>query len=471
IEKMSYESARDEEILKSNIRHASEFVKKYDPNKKTVILLPGGLGSQLDRTTVPYKSNISNYEYGTVWVDEGIIFQKDALELEMDSKKRDRKEHIIVPRGPLGFFAKPYDVTESYFKENGYNYTVFGYDWRRSVEEAAIWLEDFLRRFRDGVISRFARDKSKNPLLTTTLLCHSQGGLVAKIFLHRVFQGNPSPDKVSQWIERVVTVATPFYGTSNHIKRYYKGDKALNIIYGAKRITKIAGTLPGPYILLFMDKATYERDNNVLKLDRYPFLDAIDKNIEVDPYSDEAFGRFPKWVIKDYLNQAKDSRKGLIKTLPDSVIERVFHIRSGQDKSTKVELHWQPIDGGKFDPETDEYPIGGKNGEGDGTVPLWSARLAQTPESRIYNLQAAKKHSELMEHGETLAVASYIVDKGKLPKTITDDKMKYLGTPKASSQAVESFLFGVSKNQITVKDQVATDAKIWRALMEEVALC
>jgi len=48
---MTYEESRNNEIKSQNIRHVEEFVKRYDPNKKTVIFLPGGLGSQLERTT------------------------------------------------------------------------------------------------------------------------------------------------------------------------------------------------------------------------------------------------------------------------------------------------------------------------------------------------------------------------------------------------------------------------------------
>ncbi len=58
---------------------------------------------------------------------------------------------------------------------------MFGYDWRRPLEEAPGYLEHFLNLLRFQVVSRHGFD----PLPTTTLLCHSQGGLVAKVLMHR----------------------------------------------------------------------------------------------------------------------------------------------------------------------------------------------------------------------------------------------------------------------------------------------
>ncbi len=71
---MSYNAVRRNEIRNQNIRHVGELVKVYDPNKKTVILLPGGMGSQLERTVKPYKENnpAPFKKYETVWIDIGI---------------------------------------------------------------------------------------------------------------------------------------------------------------------------------------------------------------------------------------------------------------------------------------------------------------------------------------------------------------------------------------------------------------
>ncbi|MDA2918071.1 lysophospholipase [Desulfobacterota bacterium AH_259_B03_O07] len=469
---MSYNAARRNEIRNQNIRHVGELVKVYDPNKKTVILLPGGMGSQLERTVKPYKENnpAPFKKYETVWIDIGIIFDFDALTVEIQKNGRDKGSHIIIPNGPLRFFINPYDETEKFFRNNGYNYTVYGFDWRRPTSEYAAWLHDFLRRFRDGVIARFKDDKTKNPLTKTTLLCHSQGGYVAKVFLHRVFNKKTKAKNVSKWMEQLITVATPFYGNSTHINRYYKGVDGLNLIYGTKKIASISGTLPAPYILLFLDKQIYNKDGAKLGLNRYPVRDADNDSVEVDPYASTTFSRYPDWVNKDFLRKAKSLRKTLAKELPQAVMDRVFHIRSGKNKETWIEKFWTDIDGSNFNPEKDPLPITGKDGPGDGTVPFWAARLAQTPDSQIYNLKMAKDHMSLLEHEETLKAVQRIIESGVCPRQIKAQD-KYLGVPRASRKKMEEFLLRVKKKQIKIKDKSSTDAKVWRRIIEEASLC
>ena len=47
----TYKEARKEHLLKSNSRQARFFAtKRYDPNKETILMLPGGLASQLERS-------------------------------------------------------------------------------------------------------------------------------------------------------------------------------------------------------------------------------------------------------------------------------------------------------------------------------------------------------------------------------------------------------------------------------------
>ena len=116
-------------------------MKRYNPNQKTVILLPGGLGSQLEKTTKKYSDNNQGPfdKYETVWIDIDIIFtiKREVFNLEIQKNGRDRGNFIIVPNGPVRFFAKPYDGTESFFRGQNYNYAVFGYDWRRGIDEAS----------------------------------------------------------------------------------------------------------------------------------------------------------------------------------------------------------------------------------------------------------------------------------------------------------------------------------------------
>lgn len=468
---MTYEQSRRHEIRSNIIRVVNNLVNSYDPNKKTVILLPGGMGSHLERTTSSYKPSkpgpFKNFE--TLWIDIGIIFTQDALKIGIQKNNRDKDSHIIVANGPLEFFAKPYDGTEKYFKNKGFNFAVFGYDWRRPIQESAAWFEFFLKEFKKRVIKRFKKDTTKNPLPSTTVLCHSMGGLVAKLFLNRISKHITNANSVNNWMEQMITVATPFYGTSNHIRRYFKGIDSLNRFYSTDKITSLAASLEGPYILMYLDKDSYDEDEERLELERYPSFDANNESIKVDPYAKETINRYPLWVNMDFLKTAKSIRRAIRKELPEPLIDRVFHIR-GVKKDTWIEILWAEFDRDSFDPGSSTYPISGKDGKGDGTVPFWSARLAQSDDKHTYDLRIAKDHGSIMEHEETLKVAHRIIETGVCPEEITAQD-KHLGIKEATDTEVKRFLKDVEQNRINIKNKISTDPNIWRTMMDEVAFC
>ncbi len=465
---MSYESARTLEIGDAYARRVEDFAREYRPGRASIVLIPGGMGSQLDRSGEPYEDDgsLPFHAYDPVWMDVGIL-SGDALHLEINSDGRDQEGHIIVPNGPLRFLVRPYEGAEAYFRERGENFVIFGFDWRRPLAESASYLERFLRRTRERVMARGFPD----PLPTTTLLAHSMGRLVAKVFLHRVYKASVTAVDIPKWMAQLVTVATPFYGTSNHMQRYYLGEELLNTLYGAGDIARLSGTMPGPYVLMFMDSATYLRDGEALGLSRYPLRDAQDDDVEVDPYDQASFSRFPPWVRWESIVQAKRARQTVTKLLPDPVLAHVFHLRSGVDTDTDVELFWEDVDGPDFDPGEDPSPVVGERGPGDGTVPFWSARLAQTPDTQVYDLRDADTHMELMEHIETLKVVSAVIERGALPARVQVPAEPSLIGPMASRTAVRRFLADVEAGEAELDDPRATDPKIWRRFVMETSLC
>ena len=229
----------------------------------------------------------------------------------------------------MQFLVNAYDGTRRFFQDLGWNYIVFPYDWRRSLEEAASQLTEFLVNLRDRV--KDLRD-GFDPLPTTTLMAHSQGGLVAKIFLQSI--SGDDGRGIGNWMERLVTVAAPFYGTSTHQSRYYQGQSPLNIFYGKRRVAEIAGTLPGPYVLMFADQGTLNADTRtVLGLSDYPVKDSV-TGAPADPYDSANFSRYPPWVSTSALEAALLARETIAADLPAPVAERVFHIRSGLNATT-----------------------------------------------------------------------------------------------------------------------------------------
>ena len=464
---MDYDLVRYNTIrnaYRNGIRNA---LNSFNPQWNTVILLPGGMGSQLIRTQDPFDEvSLEISHFDTVWMDVGILFQADTLKLEIDSQGRDLNGYIIAPEGPLRFLVKAYDGTQQFFtdRKNGdYNYLVFGYDWRRQLAESAAYLEEFLDMFRKAVFDRH----HVNPLPRTTLLCHSQGGLVARVFLARILDPG-------SWFENIITVSTPFYGTSSHQKRYYEGQKPLSQIHGPAEVARIAGTLPGPYTLMYLDTETFDTYHSEIGLDAdaYPMLDA--HNMEpVDPYDVthiEARNRYPNWVQRNHLEKALQIRRLIARPLPDAFSRRFYNLRSCKDKNTPTQQSWDllPAD---FDPDKDDPPFKtlSKQGGGDGTVPHWSAWHASTPASNKIDLQKAKDHGTIVENEEVLEIVKQIVDTGSPDGAkIGKNKLYKEKIKAAKSDIITKFLDEVSTGQVGQDDQRTYDPSIWRGIYQEM---
>ena len=465
---MSYQTIRRREIQDSYTQSLRDFASNYRPGRKTVVFLPGGMGSQLDRSDRKFQPAGGNvrFRYDSIWIDEGLLLGGDALKLEILDDARDKGSHIIVPNGPIRFlFADPYDRTAQFFHDKNYNYVVFGFDWRRRVQENAEFLERFLKQMRKTIETKWNED----PIPETTLVCHSLGGLVAKLFLHRV------PDIVAD-LRGVVTVATPFYGTSNHMQRYYVGEKALNFLHGKRTVTKVISTLPGPYILMFLDRETFRKDGAKLGLNQYPIRDSK-TNAAADPYDKAMFARYPKWMQLQsrtkFLHQARRLRTGIANPLPAAVKSKVFHLRAVKVK-TANEFLWKDIDGKAFDPDKHKPPLRGSPGEGDGTVPRWSARLAGTPDSQVFDLKTTAKHGDLLEIHHTLDVVHRIITNGAIPspqtRTAPDETYGGARTP-TSRRKVHRVLEAAGDGQLSRGDPDLNDPALWRAIAQEVTPC
>ena len=56
---MSYETARNHEIHDAHQRVIDIFAKSYRCGQPTIVLLPGGMGSHLDRSVLAFKNDQS----------------------------------------------------------------------------------------------------------------------------------------------------------------------------------------------------------------------------------------------------------------------------------------------------------------------------------------------------------------------------------------------------------------------------
>lgn len=120
---MSYDSYRKAKSEGYYDYQLETLLSSFDPSKPTVILLPGGMGSQLERTEHPVgtEPNIIN---DIVWLDWGILPpKKDAIQLEIEIKggvERDKDSYVIAAHGPLKFITQtPYEELKDFARSEG----------------------------------------------------------------------------------------------------------------------------------------------------------------------------------------------------------------------------------------------------------------------------------------------------------------------------------------------------------------
>lgn len=472
---MTYKEARRAATRDALGRRVEFYARTYRPGRPTIVLVPGGMGSHLDISAEPYTGDDAGgfRRFDPIWMDLGIVFSRDALKLQIGEDGHDWRDRVVIGDGPLQFFVTAYDGTERFFRQElGWNYIVFGYDWRREVTEAAGYLEEFLRR----LAARVKQQTDESPLPSTTLVCHSMGGLVAMCFLQRLArrQSVRAAD-IDKWFRQVVTVGSPIYGAATHMPRYYQGQSMLNDINGKPAIARMVGSLPGPYALLPLDAATYQSHRAALAQSRYPLVrypirDFADDAAEADPYDRRLARRYPPWVAPSLLRQGRRTREMIAGRLPPAFVRRLFHLRSGQGR-VPVEQRWRDIDGSQYDPNRHDSPLSvGLMGPGDGTIPAWAARHVQTPLEQVYDLRVAAVHEELMEHRETLTVLQRLVADGRLPGRVRV-RDESLGAAKASARRVSTLVADARAGRATRSDERSGDAAIWRRVIEETSLC
>jgi pimeloyl-ACP methyl ester carboxylesterase len=406
---MSYDQYRRALITSFYSWQLDQFLNGFDSNCPTVILLPGGMGSELDRTMYPYPTS-PNGMSETIWMDYEIIFG-DALKLEIQQNARDIQSFVVAANGPLRFFLMtPYNRFIAFARRSRWNIFVFGYDWRRPLSESADLFKWFIYEFR----RRVRAQRNPDPIPKVNIVCHSMGGLVCTAALRDL------PFSRLKF-HSIVTVATPFYGTSTQHDFYYIGMDLLNRFYPARTVSDIAATLPGPYSLLFLPKEVYDRDGASIGLREYPMRD-YSSGRDTDPFDRSVLSRWPTRVRRHvrYLGQNRAELIELTKPLRPEVQPIFFNLRSAQDKrGCAVELLWDDVDGDTIDPGAGQSPIRRVLGPGDGTVPFWSAWHAYSRSANRYDLLQAKDHGFLLEHQEVMDMIDSVVTKRKLPKRVT----------------------------------------------------
>jgi len=378
-------------------------------NRRTVFLFPGGLGSQLVRSFESFPDPVQFFD--RVWLDAELLL--DAPRLTMLPGDIDSEQKCIVPDGcvdiPGIVFLSPYDNFVQWCRLNSIDLFVFGWDWRRSVQDAA---DFFLSIFLPMLDARFG-GQTPHPLDHFTLVGQSAGGMVVKAILNST--DNPFVRRVA----KAITVATPFYGYGGQIHRFLKGDPYLSPeLFPCSVIASITSSLPGGYEYLYLDHPTYlanqaalANDPEGFNLGAYPSMDLDNPTEVADPYNPttDSSGkvRYPLGFDTRLLQRGNATAHNVAAPFEDSTIAaKFFNIRGVQSRNgqitsnTCVGQSWARISP-DFDPDLNIDPIEDKMGPGDGTQPAWTARLLGLPASQVISVVGDE-----IDHATMLSVPS-----------------------------------------------------------------
>jgi len=412
-----------------------DFVASYDRSKPSMVILPGGLGSRLHRTPLPLTQDPDPEadELKAAWVGLDTLLG-GALKLTMESHSSGRyvdgglaTPYVVLPNGPVDELKvgpvrislgglTPYTTAIERLRDE-FNIAVFGFDWRRRTSDSAGHLESFLRTLEQRV--ELVHNK-RNVLRETTLVGHSQGGLVGAAFMWKT-QMRDHPQK--RWCKRFVSIGAPFYGTLNHHARYYLGEDMLKLIYERKQMAALIASMPGLFGLIYPAKALYERHFVAMQnpeLTMYPLQDSQNKPVYID--SKRAFDEFwPEYIPKRLIASAERDRASYCHPLPHPVRKRVYHIRQGGNTKASVYLQWEPWRR-DFDPDEHDFDLLKPHAQdellrrSDGTTPYWSARLPGTPMENVLDYANEKVgHRDLMSHPETTRSLIHLEKNGVWP--------------------------------------------------------
>jgi hypothetical protein len=453
-----YATNRDDAFYARLQTAIEDFASQFELNanssgqRRTIFLFPGGLGSELMRSDQAYPDPAQSFE--EVWLDLEVWL--DVPLLAMLPGKVDSDQKYVVADGCLNIpgpdLLHAYEVFIQWCRRNSIDLFVFGWDWRRSVQDAA---DFFLNVFMPKFDARFS-GKSPHPLDYFTFLGHSAGGMVVKAIL------NSTTNPYVQRAKTAITVATPFYGYGEQIDRFLMGDPYLLLVGFPRSVTaRIISSLPGGYEYLYLDYPTYfanrvafANDPEGYNLNAYPSVDKDQPNEVADPYNPQpgADGkvRYPLLTGFDtgLLGAGHATALNIGKPLTDATIAaKLYNIRGVQEQNgqavngTAVGQQWARVSPW-FSPDFDGDPIQSVSGPGDGTQPAWTTKLLGLPASQITTIKGDDvEHATILDLDRVRVRIAELI--GLDPDSMDFDDVPGLGQLAATLEEFNDFMGGM----------------------------
>jgi len=422
---MSYDSTRISEQLRVLQPAIDDFIVRYNYNtlagppgaglRQTVFVFPGGMASRLIRAKTPYAAGVTVYNYDEAWVNAYTLLG-DARHLKMTrvgSTYHDEWNRIIVADGLINLFGvTPYVLFTLWCTWKNLDYFVFPWDWRRGVWDVSdLFITHFLPFFQNRVK---AGCNNADPLQRFSLIGHSAGGMVVNWALR-------SSDGALAKLDKVITVAAPFYGYGGQLHRWFEGEQYLNGIANMFRadIIRAICSFPGCYGWMFLSEATYLANQAAFNGDpNYPLMQYPSRDFgtvtNADPYNPQTNGalhRYPTATSSGFDDVELATAKVVVELLSSplgAAASQMWNIRGDtQGGNTHNTTKW------KWVPPTAPTPI--KDADwtpGDTVQPAWTARHVDLDglAGHVITIKSPlAAHATLMDLPQTVAAIAGIL--------------------------------------------------------------
>lgn len=396
--------------------------RRHQPN---IVFVPGVMGSLLASRT----------KGGVWWIDARTARHIDDLALSPDGlTDRDPDNEV----GPFSTDPVYEPFLTAVLAREDFGHTSFPYDWRRSLRQSA-------DAFRDVV--RHCHGKNRGPV---HVVAHSMGGVTARVGL--MMHGA----ELWPMIDRVVFIGTPHYGSpaiAGYLKNHLWGFEILALLgtllsrQSFRSFRGVLGLLPAPFGIYPGTRPD----------DRVPMHDTL---VAGHPCANFDMYRAQAWELglekgetrqlQGVLDDAAALHRDLLDAhtrLTSAQRKRILVIAGvGYKTLFRLEYPTGALRSWKRMIKVVDRAAGDANREGDGRVPLASAKLEGVPIRYVRGVHASLPNIPAVYEDVFRWLKG---DSLELPKTPAEALAKHLGVGSAS---VAPSLDGTSRTSVHSDD-------------------